>query len=124
VNKWLILSAGGLAGTLARYLMATWVPGLVRAGFPYGTLAVNASACFLVGLVDGLGRTRGLLGPEARLLLITGFCGAYSTFSSWLLESCYLLADGQLARASMNVFGSVAIGLLLLRLGLLVGAAL
>src|SRR4051812_27310639 len=99
MTRWLALCAGGLVGTVLRHLVAVAVPGIALAGFPYGTLAINASACFLVGLFDSMGRSRGLLGPEARLLLVTGFCGAYSTFSAWILESSHMASDGHLWRA-------------------------
>lgn len=122
MNKWVALSVGGIAGTLSRYAVAAWIPGLAGAGFPYGTLVINLSACFLIGLLNSLAQTRALLGPEARLLLMTGFCGAYSTFSTWILESSALLADGELLRASANLFGSVALGFALFQAGVWLGS--
>ena len=122
--RWLFLAAGGLAGTFARYLVAVWIGTIGGVGFPYGTLAINLSACFLVGLFDGLGQARAMLGPEARLLLMTGFCGAYSTFSTWMLESSSLLSDGEPLRAAVNVIGSVIVGFLLLKLGTLLGSTI
>lgn len=113
MSRWLALAGGGLAGTFARYAIASWVP---AAAFPYGTLLVNLSACFLVGVLHGMLQA-GTLGPEARLLLITGFCGAYSTFSGWILESAGLFATGELLRGAANVVGSAAAGFLLFRLG-------
>lgn len=123
-NRWVILSVGGIAGTFLRYLVAAWVPGIAGAGFPYGTLLINLSACFLIGVFDSMAQARGLLGPQARLLLMTGFCGAYSTFSTWILESNNLLADGELVRAMTNLVGSAVVGLLLLRLGEALGAVI
>jgi len=122
-NKWLLLSAGGIAGTILRYLVATWVPGITGEGFPYGTLAVNLSACLIIGLLSGLS-TRGALGSEGRLLLMTGFCGAYSTFSTWILESANLAGDGEMLRVLANLFGSVGFGFLFFRLGIYLGTVL
>src|SRR5579859_2706915 len=115
MNRWILLSVGGIVGTLARYGVASWVPGIAGAGFPYGTLAINLSACLLIGLFDGLAQARGALGPDARLFLMTGFCGAYSTFSTLILESASLAADGETLRALANYLGSGAAGFLLFR---------
>jgi len=122
MNKWLILSVGGIIGTIARYLVGTWVPGVAGAGFPYGTLAINLSACLLIGVFQSLGASRGLLSPDARLFLMTGFCGAYSTFSTLILESSNLAADGEMFRAMANYLGSGVAGFLLFRVGVYLGA--
>ncbi len=116
----LVLSVGGVAGTLARYFVANWVPGLAGIGFPYGTLVINLSACLLIGLFARLSG-RGVLGPEWRLLLMTGFCGAYSTFSTWIYESASLAADGEWPRTLLNLLGSVGLGFVFFRLGAFLG---
>src|SRR5271155_2571399 len=112
MNKWLLLSIGGVAGTILRYAVAVWVPGIAGAGFPYGTLAINLSACLILGLLSGFA-VKGVLGPDGRLLLMTGFCGAYSTFSTWILETSNLAGDGEMLRVLANLLGSVAAGFLL-----------
>lgn len=123
MSHWLVLAAGGVVGTFARYLAALWVPGFAGTAFPYGTLAVNLSACFLLGLIDSLSLARAALSPEARLLLMTGFCGAYSTFSTLVLETSALVDDGQLLRALANYLGSGVLGFALFRLGAYLGSA-
>lgn len=120
MNKWLLLSAGGIAGTISRYLLASWVPGIAGVGFPWGTFLVNLSACLLIGVLSGMAG-RGALGPDGRLLLMTGFCGAYSTFSTLMLETSTLAADGELLRAGLNYLGSGVAGLVLFRVGLYLG---
>ncbi|MDE2489491.1 MAG: fluoride efflux transporter CrcB [Elusimicrobia bacterium] len=121
MNKWLALGVGGVLGTYARYAAAAWIPSLAGGGFPYGTLAVNLSACLIIGFFDSLAQARGLLGPTARLLLMTGFCGAYSTFSTLVLETSNLAADGQTLAALINYLGSGIAGFLLLRAGMWLG---
>lgn len=120
----LSLAAGSLAGGFARYWLAGAVYQRLGTAFPYGTLAVNMAGCFLIGLLDSLAGERFVLGPGARLLLMTGFCGAFTTFSTLALETSNLLKGGDFLRALVNAAGSLVLGLLLLRLGALAGRSL
>ncbi len=121
MNTWMSLAIGGLAGTAARYLLAGGINQAMGAGFPYGTMAVNLSGCFLIGLFDSMAEARFLIGPSGRMLLMVGFCGAYTTFSTLIFETSNLMRDGQMLRASLNFLGSGAAGLVLLRLGMVLG---
>lgn len=124
MSRWLSLAAGFLAGGFSRYFLASLIYSSTGGAFPYGTLVVNVTGCFLIGIFD---RWRGaglLLGPDARLLLMTGFCGAYTTFSALMIETSHLADEGQVGRAMINFFGSGALGLLLFRLGSWLGKAL
>ncbi|HRY29999.1 MAG TPA: CrcB family protein, partial [Elusimicrobiota bacterium] len=87
MEKWIYLAVGSVAGGFARYLLSGAVHSKWGSGFPYGTLAVNLCGCFLIGLLNGLAEEKFLLNPHARLLLMTGFCGAFTTFSTIMLES-------------------------------------
>jgi len=80
--------------------------------FPYGTLAVNVIGCLLIGFLSQLVEMRGVLNAEARLLIMTGLLGGFTTFSTWSNETMTLLRDGQVGLALVNVGGSVALGLL------------
>ena len=80
--KFINLVIGGAAGTIARYLLAGVVYRFTGTGFPYGTLVVNISGCFILGFLASLSDKKFMLGPDARLLLMIGFCGAFTTFSS------------------------------------------
>ena len=120
----LSLAAGSLAGGFARYWFAGYIYRIFGTSFPYGTFAVNMTGCFLIGAFDALANERFVLGPSARLLLMTGFCGAFTTFSTLILETSNLMKGGDLARALLNALGSLLIGLILFRLGALAGRLL
>lgn len=119
--KWVNLIAGGILGTVARYVLSGVVYQTFGTGFPYGTLIVNLTGCFLIGFLAALAEEKFLLGPNARLLLMAGFCGAFTTFSTFMLETSNLIKDGETFRAFLNVTVSVVIGFLIFRLGVLVG---
>ena len=122
--KWVALAAGGVAGTFARYLLSIVVYRAVGSRFPYGTLIVNLLGCFLIGVLDVLAEEKFILGPQARLLLMVGFCGAFTTFSTFILETGNLIKDGQTLYAFSNVMTSVVLGFVVFRLGILAGKVL
>ena len=92
--KYWYLGIGGIAGTFARYALTGVIHRFVRTDFPYGTLGVNLAGCFLVGLFAALSGEKFLLTHNTRLLLITGFCGAFTTFSAMILETGNLIQNG------------------------------
>lgn len=116
------LLAGGTAGVLARYFISLAVFGLLGGFLPWGTLVVNLSGCFLIGLFDAAASRRGFGGPNGRVMLMTGFCGAYTTFSSLILELDALLRASPL-RGALYLAASVAAGLALFRAGGLAGGS-
>ena len=118
------LLAGTLAGGVARYALAGAVYQALGPRFPYGTLVVNLSGCFLVGWFNGLAEAKFLLGPNARVLLMIGFCGAFTTLSSLMLETSNLMKDGETLRAFANVTVTLVLGLFLFRLGEFLGDVL
>lgn len=122
MNKWLLLAAGGVCGTLGRYALAGAVYRWLGAAFPYGTLAVNTLGCFAAGLLGTLADEQFLLGPDARLFWMIGLLGAFTTFSSLIYESWRLMQDGQWLLAGANLTGSVLLGLCAFWLGSLVAA--
>jgi CrcB protein len=115
--KILHLLLGSVAGGLARYYLAGAVYRVTGTGFPYGTLVVNLAGCFLLGLLAGLAEDKFLLGPDARLLLMIGFCGAFTTFSTFIFETDGLLREGAWMTALLNVTVSVVLGFALFRGG-------
>jgi CrcB protein len=104
----LAVAIGGAAGSVLRFLCQRTFNNLV---FPYGTLAVNISGCLLIGILWGLLLKDGLH-DTARLLLMTGFCGGFTTFSAFTQESIQLLLHGRWAPFVLYTVISVSAGLL------------
>ncbi len=121
MGKWTGLMIGSLAGGIARYVFSDALHRALGADFPYGTMAVNLTGCFLIGVFDALAEFKFLLSPEARVTLMTGFCGAYTTLSTLILETNNLFKEGDTRYALANILGTVLGGFLLLRAGMLVG---
>ncbi|MBI4367854.1 MAG: fluoride efflux transporter CrcB [Candidatus Omnitrophica bacterium] len=119
--KWTNLLLGGALGTAARYLLSGVVYQFLGTRFPYGTLIVNLIGCFIIGTLVALTEEKFLLGPNARILLMVGFCGAFTTFSTFILETANLIKDGETFRALVNVLVSVVIGFVCLKIGILLG---
>lgn len=119
--KWFSLTLGGIAGTFARYFLSGAVYQVFGANFPYGTLAVNLIGCFLIGFLAALSEEKFLLDSNARILLMVGFCGAFTTFSTFMLETANLIKEGETLRALANVTASVVIGFLFFKLGVILG---
>lgn len=110
--SWLLIGAGGGLGAIARYAMQQYVQGRWPLAWPVGTGAVNALGCLLAGLFLGA-LERYELGAAWRLLLITGVCGGFTTFSAFALENVALLREGHVGLAALYAGGSVAVGVLL-----------
>ncbi len=108
----LIVGLGGCCGAVLRYLLAGWIQNASGSPwFPYGTLGVNIIGCLVIGLLGGWVENRELFGPEARLLILTGVLGAFTTFSTFGYETFSLLHDRQTLAAFANVGVHVVLGL-------------
>ena len=124
LTKLIYLSLGGAAGTLSRYWLSGVAQRLTGSAFPYGTFAVNILGCLLFGTVWGFFENRLLPGSEVRLLVLTGFMGAFTTFSTYMFETAELVKFGQMALAVANVVGQSLAGLALVMLGIALGRLL
>ena len=114
----LLLIVFGAAGTLARYGLQGVVQYRAGGAFPFGTLAVNLSGCFFLGLLAQYTLNHMLVPPEWRMAITIGFFGAFTTFSSFGWETIKMLEDGEWLRASLYVGTSVVAGLLLTLAGI------
>ncbi len=115
--NYLIIGAGGFVGAIARYILAVWIGQRWGRSFPLGTFIINVSGSFLIGLLMTLMAERFTENPQWRLLLVVGFLGAYTTFSTFEYETGALLKDSEWLFASLNVILSVFVGFLALKLG-------
>lgn len=111
-EKFLFVTLGGGLGSLCRYSLSEALRLWLGHPFPWGTFTVNLAGCFAIGLLSGLGDHRPAFSPEARALLIAGFLGGFTTFSSFAYETVHLSRTGEVPMAVANVLLQVLLGLL------------
>jgi fluoride exporter len=109
----LLIAIFGALGTLARYGLQGVVQIKMGSAFPYGTLLINLTGCFFLGLIGQLTMNRMIISPEWRMAIAIGFFGGYTTFSSFGWETAKMLEDGEWLRATTYVTASVVVGLFL-----------
>ena len=117
----LAVGCGGFLGALARYGVGLLVGRFFRGDFPLATFLINVSGSFALGLFATMGAERLAIPPAARLLVATGFLGAFTTFSTFEWETHRLAESGARGQAAVNVVASVAAGYLAVRLGATLG---
>jgi CrcB protein len=110
IGSLLLIGLGGVLGANTRYLISNWAAERYGTTFPFGTFLINVSGSVLLGLVVGVLGNRSGDGQAAQLLLVTGFLGAYTTFSTFTFESLALLRLGRVRGALINALGSTALG--------------
>jgi fluoride exporter len=121
---YLLIGLGGAIGSMLRFFVDSVVAGLLGAAFPWGTLIVNITGSFLIGFISAATESphRWFAGPEARLFLMVGICGGYTTFSAFSLRTLTLARSGEWLYAGTNIVSSVVLCLLAVWLGALLGA--
>ncbi len=112
-----IIGIGGFLGAISRYGIALWIGQRWGRSFPLGTFVINVTGSFLIGLLMTLMTERIIENPQWRLLLVVGFLGAYTTFSTFEYETGSLLKDGEWMYAGLNAILSVVVGFIALKLG-------
>lgn len=114
----LLVALGGAAGSVARYLLSKAIQDTAATAFPWGTMAVNVAGCLLIGLFYGLASGDGTrLGADLKLMLTVGFCGGFTTFSTFANESLTLAKTGDALLSAAYIGLSVALGMLAVMAG-------
>ncbi len=119
LQKIFFLCLAGALGSLCRYSASGFVHRVFNTSFPLGTFIVNCVGCFFFGLIWGFLEDR--FGPQYRVVVLTGFMGAFTTFSTYMFESASLLQDSQWMAALINMIGQNVIGMALVICGLFLG---
>lgn len=114
----LLVGLGGAFGSIARYLIGgAMLHRFPNLKFPLGTFTVNILGCLAIGLLAGLAEKRGVLSAEARLFLITGVCGGFTTFSAFANENLFLIRRSDAPLAMLYITASVVLGLIAVWIG-------
>jgi CrcB protein len=116
----LIIGSGSFVGGVARFLTSRYIQNSVISAFPYGTFVVNIVGCFLIGLFYGISDRENLMSAEWRMFLTVGFCGGFTTFSTFANENISLLRDGNFFHFALYTSLSVFLGLMATYLGNLI----
>ena len=119
-----LIAIGDAAGAVSRYVVDAWVSERAASAFPWGTFVVNMSGSFVLAFLFALATERQVLPAEIRLPVMVGFVGAYTTFSTLMLELWRLVEGGAIGLAAVNIVGSAALGIVALVAGLSIGRAL
>ena len=124
LKEFLIVSTGSFFGGGARYVVSQWLQTLPSLSFPLGTFVVNVVGCLLIGFLSGLNYGGGFMTPTTKLLLTTGFCGGFTTFSTFVNEGSALGRDGNFTWLALYIIGSLAVGFLCLLAGNMISKTL
>jgi fluoride exporter len=108
--QYLAILFGGGFGALCRYLLSKWISNYTGAGFPWGTIAINLIGCLTIGFLTGLFE-KWIISPNLRLFIFIGVLGGFTTFSTFGLESFYLLKGGEIKLFLFNVIFSNLFGI-------------
>ncbi len=120
----ILVGVGGFFGSVARYLIDRRVTHWTGGTLPWGTFVVNVSGSFAIGLLFAVIVERAALGANLRAPLMIGFIGAYTTFSTLMLESWRMVEDGAWQVALVNIGGSILVGMVAVITGVLIGRSI
>ncbi|MDI1229607.1 MAG: fluoride efflux transporter CrcB [Methylobacter sp.] len=125
MNQIIAIALGGSFGAVVRFLVSSGVAQWLGRGFPYGTLIVNVIGSFMIGLLaETLMLQRVTITFEYRAALLVGFLGSLTTFSTFSLDTFYLIEQGNLTKAALNIFASITTCVFAVWIGLLCGRGL
>ena len=114
-----IVGTGGFMGSVARYLTQILVERYFHSTFPWGTFVANMAGCFIIGLVYALSERGNLLSPEWRIFMTVGFCGGFTTFSSFAYNNMTMLSENNFFQLIANIWLSLFLGIVAVFLGVI-----
>lgn len=117
----LVIASLGAIASVARFWLSTVVQQRAGAGFPWGTFAVNAAGCLFFGFVWSLFEKRSNWDPHVRMMILAGFAGAFTTFSTFAFDTVRLIEESAYGLALLNVLGQSTLGIVLIFLGFILG---
>jgi fluoride exporter len=112
IKNILLVGLGGAAGSVLRFLCQKWISSITSLSFPLGTFLVNIAGCFLIGLFFSYATKHSYFNYNMQLLLMTGLCGGFTTFSAFTLEGMGLIREDKIGLFLLYIGGSVILGLL------------
>lgn len=107
----LLVGIGSAGGGILRFLIGKWIHNLISTSFPLGTMIVNIAGCFIIGLVYGIFSRETSADANMQFLLATGFCGGFTTFSSFMHENMVMLENGNLLQLAAYTTLSIILGI-------------
>ena len=116
----LLVGSGGFLGSISRFLTSRFLQNNFPSAFPFGTFFVNVSGCLLIGIIYGFSERSSLLTPGWKMFLAVGFCGGFTTFSTFANENLALLRDGDFFHFSLYTGLSIFLGIAATFLGVII----
>jgi CrcB protein len=120
IKTLLLVGTGGFLGSVSRFLASKMMQNYLPSAFPWGTFTVNIAGCFLIGLIYGFSEKSSLLTAGWKMFLAVGFCGGFTTFSTFANENLALLRDGDFFYFFLYTVSSVVLGITATFLGVLI----
>ena len=120
IKSLLFIGTGGFIGSISRFLASRYLQNVFPSSFPFGTFFVNVTGCLLIGLIYGFSERSSLLAPGWKLFLTVGFCGGFTTFSTFANENLALLRDGEFLYFFLYTGLSVFLGITATFFGVLI----
>jgi len=113
----LLIGLGGFLGSISRFLIALSINRIFQSVLPIGTLVVNIVGCLFIGIIYSLAEQKNIMSPELRVFLGVGFCGGFTTYSSFAFEKFSLIKSGDFLMLSIYIGASVFLGLIAVYIG-------
>ena len=124
IKTLLLVGTGGFLGSIARFLASRFMQNTIPSVFPFGTFFVNISGCFLIGLIYGISERDSLFSSDWKMFLTAGFCGGFTTFSTFANENLAMLRDGDFLHFFLYTGLSVFLGIAATFLGVVISKIL